>query len=98
RTRSHPFPYTTLFRSVTSKHSSGQSSQHIVHLMHVSKFTTGRSVRAPYFLYCGLRSPGLRASTMMPGRIVVHPGFSNWSTSWPRSEEHTSELQSRSDL
>src|SRR5579864_1855953 len=41
---------------VTSKQESGHCSQHSVHLMQVSKFTTGRIVRVVNFLNVGLRS------------------------------------------
>src|SRR5919108_61822 len=41
---------------VTSKQVSGHCSQHSVHLMQVSKFTTGRMVRVVNFLNVGLRS------------------------------------------
>src|SRR5437588_208983 len=69
--------YTTSYvpSGVTSKHSSGHCSQHWVHLMHVSKFTRGRRVRVLHFLYTGLRVPTVMASTMMPSRICVQPGF-----------------------
>src|SRR5437868_13605033 len=43
---------------VTSKQVSGHCSQHSVHLMQVSKFTTGRIVRVENFLNVVLR-PGL---------------------------------------
>src|SRR5437879_13013102 len=41
---------------VTSKQESGHCSQHSVHLMQVSKSTTGRIVRVLNFLKVGLRS------------------------------------------
>src|SRR5919204_4809868 len=78
---------------VTSKTESGHASQHSVHLMHLSKSTTGRMVRVAYFLNVGLRSalyPPCFASTgsviecprgmdgiAMPSRISVHLGMSN---------------------
>src|ERR1700739_3031937 len=41
---------------VTSKQESGHCSQHRVHLMQVSKFSTGLMVRVAYFLKVVLRS------------------------------------------
>src|SRR5215470_17136055 len=41
---------------VTSKQLSGQASQQRVHLMHLSKSTTGRMVRVAYFRKVGLRA------------------------------------------
>src|SRR5439155_23700906 len=69
--------YTTSYvpSGVTSKHSSGHCSQHWVHLMQVSKLTSGRRVRVLHFLYSGLRVPTCCASTMMPSRICIQPGL-----------------------
>src|SRR5437868_11815529 len=78
---------------VTSKHESGHCSQHSVHLMQVSKFTTGRMVRVVNFLNTGLRSgrkpplacvvgsstglPAGIAGMEIPSRISCHLGSSN---------------------
>src|SRR5215472_8815907 len=78
---------------VTSKHESGHCSQHRVHLMQVSKFTTGRMVRVVYFLNVGLRSgryppvawlvgsstalPAGMLGMAMPSPISCHLGRSN---------------------
>src|SRR5215469_966883 len=78
---------------VTSKQESGHCSQHRVHLMQVSKFTTGRMVRVVYFLNVGLRSgrnpplawvvgsstlpPAGMLGIAVPSRISCHLGKVN---------------------
>src|SRR5713226_7420456 len=78
---------------VTSKQESGHCSQHSVHLMQVSKSTTGRMVRVLNFLNVGVRSgrnpptfavsgswkaPPLGMPGMVtPSRISHHLGNSN---------------------
>src|SRR3989442_4355742 len=59
---------------VTSKQESGHCSQHSVHLMQVSKSTTGRMVRVLNFLKVGLRS-GCQPPTCW---VAV------FSMAWPR--------------
>src|ERR1700674_667504 len=78
---------------VTSKQESGQCSQQSVHLMQVSKFTTGRIVRVENFLKVGFRSgrnppttcvvgsskprPAGMLGMVTPSRISCHFGSSN---------------------
>src|SRR6266851_10079834 len=78
---------------VTSKHESGHCSQQSVHLIQVSKFTTGRMVRVVNFLKVGLRSgrkppdlplvgsviapPRAMEGMAIPSRISVHFGITN---------------------
>src|SRR5260370_41094902 len=78
---------------VTSKQESGHCSQHSVHLIQVSKLTTGRMVRVVYFLNVGLRSgrypplawlvgssmafPAGMLGMAMPSPISCHLGQSN---------------------
>src|SRR5579864_7870960 len=58
---------------VTSKQVSGHCSQHSVHLMQVSKFTTGRMVRVLYFLKVGLRSGRRPPAACVMGSCIFSP-------------------------
>src|SRR5215469_3273593 len=78
---------------VTSKQESGHCSQQSVHLMQVSKFTTGRMVRVVNFLKVEFRAgwypptwafslsvivwPCGMAGIVIPSRISHHLGFTN---------------------
>src|SRR5260370_19047008 len=82
----------------TSKQESGHCSQHSVHLMQVSKSTTGRMVRVLNFLNVGLRSgwkpptcwvaefsiwwPRGMAGMVTPSRISHHLGNTNLYSSF----------------
>src|SRR5207249_7344467 len=90
------FPYTTLFRS-----GKGLSTDEFV-LYHLAK-TTGRPVRAVTRYADELTTANprhasrirLRTGVDAGGRIVAHESHALFDG---RSEEHTSELQSRFDL
>src|SRR5713226_7651564 len=59
---------------VTSKHESGHCSQHNVHLIQVSKLTTGRMVRVLNFLKVGLRSGRYPPMAWVVGSSTPFPG------------------------
>src|SRR5690348_3980456 len=58
---------------VTSKQESGHCSQHSVHLIQVSKFTTGRIVRVVNFLNVGLRSGRKPPEACATGSSIARP-------------------------
>src|SRR5579864_6483481 len=58
---------------VTSKHESGHCNQQRVHLIQVSKFTTGRMVRVVNFLNVGLRAGRKPPTACVAGSSKLRP-------------------------
>src|SRR5206468_12565882 len=92
--RSTLFPYTTLFRS-------GRKAR-VVQLGSVVRLRSGTVQRIGVGLLCRpvRMAVATRAvGTLMAITVGLHRGTAGRASSGtPRSEEHTSELQSRSDL
>src|SRR5699024_11947004 len=88
------FPYTTLFRSsVTSGSCETASRTEVSHPPQLIPWTTNSLVCIPVLLF---RHACL--DTLYPYRVYFN-GWFPWHPAIPgRSEEHTSELQSRFDL
>src|SRR3712207_6915365 len=80
--RSTLFPYTTLFRSLCA-------FLRLCYLVHRSRDAHSATSKAPL-------APTVFASLASPLPAAVLPAWS--AASWARSEEHTSELQSRQYL
>src|SRR5712692_5383214 len=59
---------------VTSKQESGHCSQHSVHLMQVSKSTTGRMLRVVNFLKTSLRVGWKPPDFWVMGSVIAWPG------------------------
>src|SRR5690606_41541945 len=74
------FPYTTLFRSLSSWHTCWKPQ-------------TRSNSRRP----AGAGEPATPTRAPCPVQPTIRPNMSRRAR-WPRSEEHTSELQSREDL
>src|SRR5438067_8387989 len=90
--RSTLFPYTTLFRSAPDGHTA--LSAGLNGMLKLWDLTTGQELRT-------LRGHAGWVSSVAfapDGRTAVSGGGDNTLKLWDRSEEHTSELQSRFDL
>src|SRR5207247_9917873 len=91
---SPPFPYTTLFRSADCCRDRLRPSRSPESLPE-SRSAHRRTDPAPP----SARSPSARSSVCpLLGKTRLADGNRNRSAAWRRSEEHTSELQSRVDL
>src|SRR3712207_8080429 len=80
--RSTLFPYTTLFRSKRIK-VKGSVVKVLMALGELPDF---------------IAMPGTTVGPQHTGGIVINPSVDYLETAWDRSEEHTSELQSRQYL
>src|SRR5690349_23135792 len=87
------FPYTTLFRSPIGRGGMGQvwAAEAPGHRPLAVKLLTGRVARDPAFVAAFRNEVRAAASLDHPNVVVVYDYGE-------RSEEHTSELQSRRDL
>src|SRR5256885_13107189 len=87
--RSTLFPYTTLFRSANGN---GPPDAFEVALLHATKFTP---LVAPA---TGLTDTDAFLNIQQTGEVYFGPSVTVTGASTPRSEEHTSELQSPCNL
>src|SRR5690606_42128255 len=83
-------PYTTLFRSLTRKHTAGPA---VAYSRPPSAGPARRAVAE--VVPCRPRALGSTSGRTSRGRKASAAGR---SSAWQRSEEHTSELQSRENL
>src|SRR5207249_12079014 len=92
--RSPPFPYTTLFRSLTSHNSAAMTTSCVSSLVGLSLPRKKKRPETPSSSGTDATSTTVRAAVsgfLKIGRRFMIRGAT-------RSEEHTSELQSRFDL
>src|SRR5690606_40201375 len=90
------FPYTTLFRS-----SPAEPGQPLRHSTLVWRLVRRQSFPASPFLHCGAQTPFWISVRIFRFRLVALKVYLSRfcpPAKRPRSEEHTSELQSRENL
>src|SRR5699024_12765280 len=88
------FPYTTLFRSHCAHRISRSHWFYAINLFNDFPLTYGGGFLYGYKIKSNTHP--LSTRLLLPGVLV--PTYSSVDTDWYRSEEHTSELQSRFDL
>src|SRR5207249_12107945 len=93
-----PFPYTTLFRSAGPTQSLGGSSRRAPVVGSRGPVSCGAPARALKSHSANQRSWTLAAAKVQPAAIPPLLTHSRRCNPSKRSEEHTSELQSRFDL